>query len=51
MSVRNPRPARPTPAATAVPRIAWSAPEVTCLEARPEITAYSGDVGPWAQSR
>jgi hypothetical protein len=25
----------------------WKKPVVTCLEARPEVSAYSGDTGPW----
>ncbi|GAA4468062.1 hypothetical protein [Phytohabitans houttuyneae] len=28
-------------------RRAWTRPEVRCLETRPEVTAYSGDTGPW----
>jgi len=28
-------------------RRAWTRPAVECLETRPEVTAYSGDTGPW----
>jgi hypothetical protein len=32
-------------------RRAWTPPKVTCLAARPEISAYSGDINPWPSSR
>lgn len=40
--------ARLPEATTSTPRT-WSRPRVECLEARPEVTAYSGggDGGPW----
>jgi hypothetical protein len=44
----------PTPAPAPAPppvRKSWSAPRVTCLEARPEVSAYSGDSGPWPYNR
>jgi len=25
----------------------WAKPKVECVEVRPEVTAYSGDTGPW----
>jgi hypothetical protein len=28
-------------------RRAWARPKVECLETRPEVTAYSGDINPW----
>jgi hypothetical protein len=41
-------PARP---AQRPARRAWTPPRVTCLAARPEISAYSGDINPWPSSR
>jgi hypothetical protein len=28
-------------------RRAWTTPRVECQQVRPEVTAYSGDTGPW----
>ena len=35
----------------APPKRPWTPPTLTCLQARPEVTAYSGDIGPWAIKR
>lgn len=32
-------------------RRTWTRPRVECLETRPEVTAYSGDTGPWLATR
>lgn len=39
-----------TPAPTTAPdRRPWTSPRVECLEARPEVSAYSGAGDPWLQ--
>jgi hypothetical protein len=37
------------PATVARPKVrrVWARPKVECLETRPEVTAYSGDINPW----
>lgn len=45
MTVMTPPASRTAPARRV--RRAWTAPQVVCLETRPEVTAYSGGTGPW----
>jgi hypothetical protein len=33
---------------TETPAPTWVAPQIECYETRPEVTAYAGGDGPWA---
>jgi hypothetical protein len=45
----------PQPSSQSTPqrpvRRVWTPPRATCVAARPEISAYSGDINPWPNIR